>query len=240
MKPAGFTLIELLVVLAIIAVLASLLLPGLTRARGMAHIAACQGSVRQVYVGANLYADDADDLYPPYNHVGLGTAPSYSYWLLDDYVGVRNGTHYDGQGAKASCVYFCSEYLRRFRRGVDGPAKFGFSVNKWYVTYHHIAGETWPGKKRPAIPQPDYTLFMRELNPTYPDVWMSGTDVWPCNRTTGTPSLYSGKYPRLHLEGGNNLWFDGHLRHYAFPRRVECQLYPGYDWTNYGGWEWPP
>ena len=239
-RPALFTLIELLVVIAIIAVLAAILLPALGRAKSMAWIASCQSNLRQVHLGASQYANDYDDLYPPYNHVGLGTAPTYSYWLLDSYVNVRDGEHYDGQGAKAPCVYFCSEYLRRFRRGVDGAAKFGFSVNKWYVTYYHIAGETWPGTRCSRIPQPDFTLFMRELEPNYVDVWMSGTDLWPANRTTGTVSLYAAKYPRLHMGGGNNLWFDGHVRHIRFPQSVPCQLYPGFDYTNYAGWEWPP
>ena len=236
-----FTLVELLVVIAIIAVLASLLLPALRHARAVANVVACQSNARQIAVGANLYADEYDDFYPPYNHVGMPPgAPPYSYWLLDDYVNVKSGVHYDGLGAKAHCVYFCGEYMRRFRRGVDGAARFGFSVNKWYVTYYHIAGETWPGERRAKIPDPSFTLFMRELEPNYVDVWMSGTDVWPANRTTGTISLYATKYPRLHLNGGNNLWFDGHVRHIRFPQPVPCQLYPGFDYTHYAGWEWPP
>ena len=54
----GFTLIELLVVVAIIGILASLLLPVLSRARGAAHSAKCIGNLRQIGVANRLYLED--------------------------------------------------------------------------------------------------------------------------------------------------------------------------------------
>jgi prepilin-type N-terminal cleavage/methylation domain-containing protein len=59
-----FTLIELLVVVAIIAVLASLLLPALASARQMARRATCMNSAKQVFTGALLYAEDTDEYLP--------------------------------------------------------------------------------------------------------------------------------------------------------------------------------
>jgi prepilin-type N-terminal cleavage/methylation domain-containing protein len=55
----GFTLIELLVVIAIIAILAALLLPSLARAKAAGLSAACKSNLRQIGVGLNLYAADA-------------------------------------------------------------------------------------------------------------------------------------------------------------------------------------
>lgn len=57
----GFTLIELLVTIAIIAVLAGLLLPTLSRARSKGHALACLNNHRQLLLAWLLYADDFED-----------------------------------------------------------------------------------------------------------------------------------------------------------------------------------
>ena len=61
---AGFTLIELLVVVAIIAILASLLLPTLARAKKASHLAACTSNLRQMGVSIQVYTVDHDDDMP--------------------------------------------------------------------------------------------------------------------------------------------------------------------------------
>lgn|GEM_PF-223020 len=57
----GFTLIELLVVVAIIAILASLLLPSLAKAKEAGRSTVCKSNMRQVTLGLLLYADDSSD-----------------------------------------------------------------------------------------------------------------------------------------------------------------------------------
>src|SRR5437667_12331718 len=60
----GFTLMELMVVIGIIAILAALLLPALSRAKAKAHQISCLNNNRQLTLAATMYAADHDDEYP--------------------------------------------------------------------------------------------------------------------------------------------------------------------------------
>jgi len=63
-RAGGFTLVELLVVIAIIGVLASLLLPALSKAQDRSKTMVCANNFRQIGMATFLYVDDADGYLP--------------------------------------------------------------------------------------------------------------------------------------------------------------------------------
>ena len=61
---SGFTLVELLVVISIIALLLSILLPSLGKARSMAKRLVCSHNLKQINLAMRLYLDNNNDTYP--------------------------------------------------------------------------------------------------------------------------------------------------------------------------------
>ncbi len=88
-----FTLIELLIVIAIIAILASMLLPALGKARGRARGITCTGNEKQIAMGILGYQQDNGDYFPPYKNAD--TTKNY-FWCGHLVEGRYLGGHQQG------------------------------------------------------------------------------------------------------------------------------------------------
>jgi prepilin-type N-terminal cleavage/methylation domain-containing protein/prepilin-type processing-associated H-X9-DG protein len=117
-NPRAFTLIELLVVITVIAILAALLLPALSRARLAAHSAVCRSNLRQWAVALRMYVDD----FQVYPAGWTWTLPNdgWTSWAdrLEPYTKTHWGTYYPYQPSWAQPtrpqqgIHVCPEYSR--------------------------------------------------------------------------------------------------------------------------------
>lgn len=102
MNKRKFTLIELLVVIAIIAILITMLLPALKRAKGIANDMVCKNNQRQLYLAWSVYASDFDDGMPTASAANKntnyyedgelwtwGNSDKAVYYYLKEYCGIQ-------------------------------------------------------------------------------------------------------------------------------------------------------
>ena len=150
----GFTLVELLVVIGIIALLISILLPAMARAREQAKRTQCLSNLRQVHALFALYAHDNRDQVP----IGYRATPAFATKQLNSMVWSTSGP--------GNFVLF-GKLMPAGLMG-DGRAFFCPSENNERFQYDTPANPWPPGPGgdptklvfsgygcRPAVPLPD-------------------------------------------------------------------------------------
>ena len=167
LRSRAFTLIELLVVVSIIALLVSILLPALSKARDSAKCVMCQCNLRQLGYGIEYYAEDHDGVMPPGWDVAVGTTLANNWMpLISTYLGERKpeiGTDDDFWDHRAdekvwNCPNFASEHP-------EDPSwrpwyKFNYAMNV------HLSFNFTPPTSAPAMstwsPGMDFTGLKRD------------------------------------------------------------------------------
>jgi len=94
-RATAFTLIELLVVIAIIAILAALLLPALSKAKALSRKALCISNLKQVSLTTRMYVDDNNDHLPwirvEAGYMGFpGFRESFAQWQAATYLNLKS------------------------------------------------------------------------------------------------------------------------------------------------------
>ena len=137
-RQIGFTLIELLVVIAIISVLASMLLPALSRAREKARSIKCVSNIRQMSLSYQLYADDHNDevvaLYLFQAAPAGALYPGGVTWWVDIFRPYLHGTNVTG----------CPSIKGGVANTAGGPGGLG-------VALCHLELSAWAADWRPKL-----------------------------------------------------------------------------------------
>ncbi len=122
-----FTLIELLVVVAIIAILAAMLLPVLTRAREQARRAVCMNNLRGIGQAALIFADDHGNILPR----SAGAKPKEHHVRCTIITANYDSDSKAWSGLDGTCGSTLKEYDTDHRTGAPAWQSHGTSIYTW-------------------------------------------------------------------------------------------------------------
>jgi len=223
MKHKIFTLIELLIVIAIIAILASILLPALNRAMETARGISCVNNLKQIGVFMVMY-NDANKVIPAFTgNSGLGSTGSPSEWggkwqdVLMPYVSAAMiPTDFcfmkkiDGDSTRRSpySPFFCPSSIR-----IMNPGRYSchYGINRNVCTLNngsaYSTDVTLRGLSHMKTPSSTALVF---------DHYVVGASdsVWPVMGATNRNNLVSGigaVWRHFRNRGVNVTFGDGHV-----------------------------
>jgi len=249
MKRKGFTLIELLVVVAIIALLISILLPSLARARELSKRAVCAANVRGIGQSCKIYANDFAEAWPiaafskrswagildpgGYNEAGAASGPDRETASVPD-VGLTDGTTRLSisrcfwiivkSGGTTNKQFICPSSSNQTDSTANPMTFFDFTESN-NVSY----GYQYPYGNSAAVPSealdPGAAVIADQCNPTKTvlNAISATTPTMPADFMGALPEEWKtvGSTHHSDGEGQNVLFGDGHA---SFEKRVACGL----------------
>ena len=131
MRRRAFTLVELLIVVGLIAVLLSLLLPAVNRARQMAAQAGCAGNMRQIGMALTLYAQDNDGFFPRCAQIGGFQRGDWIDWWPGDNLQRSAVARYMGDHVQPRYFRCPSDIIENHTRILDGIYAYSYTLNNY-------------------------------------------------------------------------------------------------------------
>ena len=213
----GFTLVELLVVIGIIALLISVLLPALQRARESARLATCASNMRQIGMALTMYAND-NRLHYPFS-AGLDQSPlerkeDWVYWEPDRASELKLSPLFRYMGRFEPRVMRCPSDVQELHVSTssinDRGYPFSYTMNMPMSSLyfkHSITAIRNAAEKFLVIDEDEQTLDDGNFNP-----YLVGTGIENLLATRHDPVKGdpTASARRSALRRGNLLFCDGH------------------------------
>jgi prepilin-type N-terminal cleavage/methylation domain-containing protein/prepilin-type processing-associated H-X9-DG protein len=220
----AFTLVELLVTVAVIAILAALLLPALSQAKGRAVSFACLNNLKQQQVSWHVYAGDNDDAVAPNNSfyslsgpgstappVLTGTGPSWCPGVapLDTTTAnIQQGLLFPY--TRAVALYHCPADKSTVTDHPEVPRTRSYSMN----ISLYCSDAVGSCQKLGQILSPPPTQLFVLIDTHEQDIWDSTFGIF------SSDSAYSTYWLDLpadrHQQGANLSFADGHTEHWRW------------------------